>query len=195
MGPEQGELGHRVVIEIDFLPVAFGMAARAIFAVAAFVGIVLGMASIAGQRRAGLAWRLDMAAFARRLPMRAAQGKFGHRIVIEPDLRPDPGGVAVLAFDAIGTVVGIVSRMTGIAPARGMAFGIAGPVAGFTSRRGVSARQGKSGAIVIEGNGRPAGGTMARSAIRAPGAAVAIVLPVAIDALCSSPLPHLSLVA
>lgn len=117
VGAEQREVGHGVMIEINLLPVGFRVAARAILAVAAFVGVVHLVAADAGDRRAGLTRRLTVATLAGRLAVGAAQWELGHGIMVEPDLRPSAHGVAVLAFGPVSPFVGVVRCMAGIAPA------------------------------------------------------------------------------
>lgn len=117
VGAEQRKTGHGVMIEINLLPVGFRVAARAILAIAAFVGVVHPVAADAGDRWAGLTWRFAVAALAGRLPVGAAQWKLGHGIMVEPDLRPSAHGVAILAFGPVGPLVGVVRSMAGIAPA------------------------------------------------------------------------------
>lgn len=87
--PEQRKVSHRIVIEIDFLPVVLRMTSHAIGPIAAFMGVILSMTSNTGGRRCGNLRGLHMTTFAICRFMRASQGEIGQAIMVEHN--PVPG--------------------------------------------------------------------------------------------------------
>lgn len=95
--PKQGKVGHRIVIEIDFLPVVLCMTSHAIGAISAIMSVILSMTSNTGGRRCGHLRGLQMTTLASCCFMRAAQGKIGQAIMVEHDPVPRSGNVTVFA--------------------------------------------------------------------------------------------------
>lgn len=192
---QQREVGHRVVVEIDFLPIVFGVASGAIGAVAALVSVVFLVASDTSGRRRGDLGRLHVAALAGRAAMRAAQRKLGHSVMVEFDPVPRPRDVAIAALRSVFSLVGIVVLVAAVAIAWRFLDRVAGPMARLARGLRVPADQGKAGTIVIESHLPPPGGRMATRAVRAAASAVDVVLGMARVAGLRQPLPALSLVA
>jgi len=187
----EGKAGQRVMVEIDLLPAAFGVAAPAVLPATAFVRVLRLMAAETGCRRLHKLGRLLVAGLAGGLAMGALEREIGHPVMVEADLVPRTRRVAGFALGTVPALMGIVLRMTGEAAARGMFAGIARAVTSRARSCRVPADQRESRALVIERHRAPGRSRVTAGAIRAPAAAMDVVLRVAGDATLAEALPAL----
>lgn len=191
----QGELRHRVVIEVGQFPRRFHMAPRAVHAVSALVRIICGMAAEAGGRRLDQLCRLLVASLAGGRAMGTLQREFGQPVMVEAGLFPVARVMARCAISAVLPLVCVITRVAGVAGARGMLVGIPLTVAPCTGCLGMATDQGKSGSRMIESCRAPSGGCVARCAICTPASLVGIVARMATDAGSGDTFPALTSMA
>lgn len=113
MFAQQREAGQGMIEGDLFLPADRIVATLARCAELAFVDIVIRVAARTAYRQFDDAWRLLVTCAAGKRLVRAAQGKTGHRVVIEACLLPVAAVVAARALGAIAAFVDIILDVAG----------------------------------------------------------------------------------
>ena len=169
------------MIEGRLLPIRSRVATLALRAIPAFVNVVLLMATDARHRHLTGGAAAGMTSVAGDRCVAAQKWEVRLLAVVERHGRPFDRRMTALAARAVGTVVFVVELVTRKAIGRRFCVAFVG-MAAFARRLRVLARQRKVRRIVIELCLFPSQVCMARRAVRAQAAAMAIVGPMAIDA-------------
>ena len=99
------------MVELSTLPGLFAMAGLAFFSIAALVAVVVPVAAVTVFFRFGFVQGISVTGCTANFAVLPAQLEFGVAIVVEFGLVPLLGAVAVLALDAVATVVDVIQVM------------------------------------------------------------------------------------
>lgn len=190
---EQGKFGRLVVIELGLFPITGVVAIGTLFAVAAFVTVILAVAIDTSFGGGAKMRGIGMASAAERLDVATYQWEFGVAVVELGRRFPFVGVVTGLAARAQGGLVPVVFEVAATARAGRLLVVALGAMAVLARRIAVRAEQHKAGLAVIEARLFPILYGMALGAVDAHRALVEVIFAMTTDASVFQTLGHRAL--